>query len=158
MNKYLFLIILFLVQTAHAAPRDGQVFKDWVTRCLPSTTGQQCHIEQNIVAGKEKKQRLLTVQLGYFQQRKLATFIPPLGVLLQRGIAIEIDSFKLSKRAPYTFCNGAGCFASIELDDKMVGLLKKGRKLIATFVDPNGREIAIPVSLNGFTAAFNALN
>lgn len=115
-------------------------------------------MEQNIVAGKEKKHRLLTVQIGNFQQRYIANFILPLGVLLRQGVALEIDGFKFSNRIPYTFCNSGGCSASAELDGKMLGLLKKGKTLTARVVNPNGKEVAIPVSLKGFTPAFNALN
>jgi invasion protein IalB len=158
MKNYLFLIALLLAPTVHAAPKDGQLFKDWIQRCMPLEDQQQCHIEQNIVTGKEKKQRLLTVQIGLFEQRKIATFIPPLGVLLQQGIGIEIDNFKFSNRAPFTFCNSAGCFASLELDEKMISLLKKGRILTVKIVNPNGKEIPIPVSLKGFTPAFESLS
>lgn len=152
-----FLAVVFSTQSVNSAPEDGKIFKDWVTRCVSDKNVQQCHIEQNIVAGKEEKQRLLTVQLGIYQNRKIASFIPPLGVLLQQGVRIEIDTFKFSKPVPYTFCNSAGCFASVELDEKMVGLLKKGNKLVATIISPNGKEIAVPVSLGGFTPAFESL-
>ncbi len=157
MKKTLFSLAVLLSQAVNAAPQDGELYKDWIIRCAPPEEGHQCYMEQNIVAGKEKKLRLLTVQVGYFEQKRIANFILPLGVLLQQGVAFEIDGFKFSNRTPYTFCNQAGCSASVELDDKMVGLLKKGKQLTATIINPNGKEMAIPVSLQGFTPAFNSL-
>ena len=157
MKKTLFFLVVLLSQSLSAAPQDGKLFKDWITRCAPPEEGQQCYMEQNIVAGKEKKLRLLTVQVGYFEQKRIANFILPLGVLLQQGVALEIDGFKFSNRTPYTFCNQAGCSASVELDDKMVSLLKKGRQLTTTIFNPGGEEMAIPVSLKGFTPAFDSL-
>ena len=158
MRKILILISMLLVLPLNAAPKDGAVFKDWVTRCVSADNQQQCHIEQNIVAGKEKKLRLMTVQIGYFEQRRIANFIAPLGVLLTPGVALEIDGFKFSNATPFNFCNTAGCSASAELDDKMISLMKKGKKLVATIIDPSGKTIAVPVSLSGFTPAFNNLS
>ena len=158
MKKYLWIVAVLLAQVVSAAPKEGEQFKDWITRCMPSGESQQCHIEQNIVAGKEKKLRLMTVQIGYFDQRRIANFIAPLGVLLMPGVSLEVDGFKFSKPMPFNFCNNAGCSASVELDDKMIGLMKKGKKLVANIVDPGGKKIAVPVSLNGFTPAFNSLN
>ena len=152
------VISIVLSSTGHAAPTDGETFKDWITRCVTTNGESQCHIEQNIVAGKEKKLRLLTIQIGYFNQRRIANLIAPLGVLLPQGVALEIDGFKFSKPSPFNFCNSAGCSSSIELDEKMVGLMKKGKTLVASIVDPSGKRLSIPFSLSGFTPAFNNLS
>ena len=76
---------------------------------------------------------------------------------LQHGVKIMVDGFEFSKPVPYTYCNKGGCSASFQLDNKMIEMLKKGKKMEITAVGTNGKEFTLPVSLNGFTKAFSEL-
>jgi len=154
--KFIFLALLTSV-SAEAALQDGQKFQDWVSRCGAASAAQVCFIEQNLVSGKENKRRVLGVQIGYYQKNVIGNFILPLGVLLQHGVKIVVDGFAFSQSVPYTYCDEAGCSASFHLDNKMIEMLKKGKKMEITAVGTNGKEFSLPVSLNGFTKAFNAL-
>ena len=151
-----FITLLFSL-SAGATLQNGQKYKDWVGRCEAETDTQVCFIEQNLVTGKENKQRVLGVQIGYYQNNVIGNFILPLGVILQHGVKITVDGFEFSKPVPYTYCNKGGCSASFRLDNKMIEMLKKGNKMQVTAVGSNGKEFSLPVSLNGFTQAFGAL-
>lgn len=157
MRYYLFYIILLASLPAGAVLKDGQKFKDWASRCETGSNDQVCYIEQNLVSGKENKQRVLGIQFGYYNQKVIGNFILPLGVLLQHGVKIIVDGFEFSQRIPYTYCHQTGCSASFQLDDKMIEMLKKGKTLEVSAKSLNGKEFSLPISLNGFTPAFKAL-
>ena len=153
----LLLITLLISIPAGATLQNGQKFKDWVSRCDTGADAQVCFIEQNLVSGKEKKQRVLGVQIGYYQKKVIGNFILPLGVLLKQGVRIVVDGFEFSQPVPYTYCDKGGCSASFQLDEKMIGMLKKGKKMEVIGTGANGKEFSLPVSLNGFTQAFSEL-
>ena len=81
----------------------------------------------------------------------------PLGVTLAPGLALQVDEGE-AMRIPYERCLGIGCRASTLLGDKMIAVMKKGKQAKVVFADPQGKQVAVPVSLSGFTAAFNSLN
>ncbi|MBT8448439.1 MAG: invasion associated locus B family protein [Gammaproteobacteria bacterium] len=157
LNIQLLFIILLISVSAGAALHNGQKYKDWVSRCETASNSQVCYIEQNLVTGTDNKQRLLGVQIGYYQKTAIGNFILPLGVLLKHGVKIVVDGFEFSQPVPFTYCDKGGCSASYHLDEKMIEMLKKGKKMVITAVGTNGKEFSLPVSLNGFTQAFGAL-
>lgn len=167
MKKILFLITLLSPAVFSQTLEHGQRFDDWTVRCINLQTEkretqnsekQQCFIEQNLVYGKgDKKRRLLGVQIGYYQQRKIANLTLPLGMLLKHGVSLGIDNFKFSKKVAYTYCDLDGCSASFELDSNTVDLLKKANTLKVNAVDLSGKNRQVGVSLKGFTPAFEAL-
>ena len=57
----------------------------------------------------------------------------------------------------YTNCTARGCQAVFELDDARLRALKKGRRLQVTVAGMDGGTLNIPMSLSGFTAAWNSL-
>jgi invasion protein IalB len=155
-----FFIVPFIVLSSapvHAALQTGQQFKDWVSRCEAGAGSQVCFIEQSLVAGKEEKQRVLSVQIGYYQKKVIGNFVLPLGVLLQHGAKIVVDGFEFSKPVPFTYCDQAGCSASFQLDEKLIDMLKKGKAMEITAKGLNGKDFSLPVSLKGFTEAFGEL-
>ena len=155
-----FLILFFSLMfniAFGATIQDGEKYNDWVGRCETDGNSQICYIEQNLVSGKENKRRVLGVQLGYYQKNVYGNFILPLGVMLKDGVKIRVDGFDFSTPVPYTYCNEGGCSASFHLDQKMIEMLKKGKKMEVTAVSTNGQDFSLPVSLNGFTKAFGLL-
>lgn len=157
LHTQLLLIGLLLSLPAAATLENGQKFKDWVSRCESGADSRVCFIEQNLVSGKDKKQRVLGVQIGYYQKKVIGNFILPLGVLLKHGVRIVVDGFEFSQSVPYTYCNTGGCAASFQLDEKMIEMLKKGKKMEVMAMGSNGKEFSLPVSLSGFTRAFDEL-
>ena len=103
------------------------------------------------------KKRVLGIQFGYYNKKVIGNFILPLGVLLQHGVGIVVEGFEFSRRISFTYCHQAGCSASFQLDAEMIAMLKKGKKLEISAKSLNGKDFSLPVSLNGFTQAFNAL-
>ncbi len=143
-----------------AAPPAGKAFKDWVIACEQREDGEtgQCYMAQN-VALRESGERLVHVAVGYSARggdRPAALLTVPLGVFLPAGVALTIDGGE-PRRMPLEYCIAAGCRALLPLDPSTESELKAGRQAQVIFQDLTRREIAVPVSLLGFTAGLRAL-
>lgn len=154
---------LALTVPALGAPQDGARFKDWGTRCeaLPEGKGQLCHIYQTVSVqdkDKTKEQPLLSVAVLYppGKDGPVALFTVPLGVLLPAGVGLQVDEGETT-RFGYELCMPQGCRAGLELKPELVEALKKGKQAKVIVVDAKRRSAGIPVSLQGFTAALDAL-
>ncbi|GHE00556.1 invasion associated family protein [Defluviimonas sp. 20V17] len=84
-----------------------------------------------------------------------ATIVTPLETLLTQDVTIAIDGGG-AKRYPFMLCNPVGCFSRIGLTQQDLDGYKKGAKGSLTIVAasaPNA-PITLPISLKGFTAAY----
>lgn len=149
-----------LGQAIAAAPKDGEKFTDWSARCQKPKDAEQeqCYIFQNLVL-KEGGQRLLHIAVMYLQpdNQPAAIVTVPLGVLLPRGVGLQVDDGEKIRFA-YERCDASGCTGGLVLTDTVINALKKGKQAKFSFFSGTGQEVAVPVSLSGFTAGFNALD
>ncbi len=142
-----------------AAPKDGQAFQDWTVKCEGGDGGtERCVAFQNIVV-TQSRQQLLTVAAGYLGPKGEPWVIltVPLGVLLQSGVALKVDEGPRFD-AVFKICTAKGCEAGISPEDDVLWLMESGLVARIAFLDGiTGRQITVPVSLKGFSAAFQAL-
>jgi invasion protein IalB len=83
----------------------------------------------------------------------------PLGVLLREGVSLRIDEGE-AQRGAYTICVPDGCLMREPLPNNFINLLKKGATAnVGMVLARNGQaqNLEVPISLNGFTAAYNSL-
>lgn len=148
-----------IAQTASAALTDGEKFQDWSAKCQKPKDAEkeQCYIFQNLVL-KDGGQRLLHVAIMYLKanNQPAAIVTVPLGVLLPQGVGLQVDDGEKT-RFGYERCDASGCTGGLILTDTLITALKKGMQAKFSFHSGTGQEIAVPVSLSGFTAGFNAL-
>ena len=88
-----------------------------------------------------------------------ATVIVPLETLLPGQLTIAVDG-GAGKRYNYAFCNPIGCIAQIGLTADDIAAFKKGKAATVSLVPapaPDQR-ITLNMSLNGFTAGFEAVD
>lgn len=154
------LAVIGVPLAAGAKPQHGQTFKDWTARCeeSPGSAVERCFIFQNLVL-KESGQRLVHVAVGYLAAdgRPAAVITLPLGISLPLGASISVDG-GTPENIVIERCDASGCIGTIRLSDALVAELKRGREARVAFHDGSRRRIAVPVSLLGFTAGFNALS
>ncbi len=148
-----------LVPRVEAAPTDGQVFQDWMIKCEGGEGAtERCVAYQNIVV-TQSRQQLLTIAVGYLgpQGEPWVILTVPLGVLLQAGVALKVDEGERFD-ATFKICTAKGCEAGIPPEDDVLWLMKAGLVARIAFLDGvTGRQITVPVSLKGFSAAFRTL-
>ena len=143
-------------------PEGVEKFKDWIKECekLKDPDGKEielCQISQTLT-NTEINQPMLKVAAGYVPSKKDAVMIItlPLGVILPPGVQLTVGEGKAA-RVPITTCLPQGCQAGVQLDKEFTERLKKGTKLIVTFLGPDGKQINAPISLSGFTAGIDSI-
>ncbi|MCK5698078.1 MAG: invasion associated locus B family protein [Gammaproteobacteria bacterium] len=151
------LCFIFISQ-AQAKPEKGRTYKDWTVVCeeSPKTKKKMCNIFQNVTNDKGKV--AMQIAVGYPPEKTTpqALITLPLGVLLPPGVEFLAGSEKAT-RAPFGVCINNGCIAIVQLDDTLIKGMKGGSKGGVKFVTAQQQVIEIPISLSGFTAAFNSL-
>jgi invasion protein IalB len=150
---------LGFVPRVAAAPKNGQIFQNWVIKCEGGEgVAGRCFAFQNIIL-TQSGQRLLTLAAGYLGPKGepwiLLTL--PLGIYLPSGVALKVDNGRRFDAA-VKICTAKGCEAGIPLDDVLLPALQAG--LVARIAVLDGtarRQITVRASLKGFTAAFRTL-
>ena len=157
----LLLSLLLSLSPLAQAVEKGQQFKDWTVGCekLPGLSEERCFIYQTVV-NKENEQPVLQMAVGYLpidenEDQPAALLTLPLGVALPPGVGFQIDEGKLV-RVKYERCLPTGCIAGFPLNDEMINQFKRGNKMEVRVHD-GVRAVAMPISLSGFTAGFDAL-
>jgi invasion protein IalB len=145
---------------AEAKPEHGQTFKNWTARCelAAGASVERCFIFQNLVL-KESGRRLVHVAVGYLAAngQPAAVVTLPLGISLPPGAAISVDGGD-PVDIVIERCDSNGCIGALALDAGLIAALKRGREARISFHDGARRRVAVPVSLLGFTAGFEALD
>ncbi len=87
-----------------------------------------------------------------------ATVITPLETLLTAQVALAVDGGQ-ARRYPFTWCSAIGCFSRIGFTQAEVDQFKRGRTATLTVrpVAAPDQTVTLTVSLNGFTAGFEAV-
>jgi invasion protein IalB len=154
------LAMAFTLGPAAANPRNGQTFKNWTARCeqAPGSAIERCFIFQNLVL-KESGKRVVNMAVGYLAAngQPAAVITMPLGISLPPGASISVDG---AEPRPFAIerCDVNGCVGALALSEELVAQLQRGREARVSFHDSSRRQIAVPVSLLGFTAGFASLD
>lgn len=164
------VFVLLAAQPAAAQPaatpqtpqQTTATYEDWIVRCetLAGPPAQKsCEMVQ-FTHVKGQQAALTQIAIGRpvkGQPVKLVIQVP-LGVWLPTGIRFVPGAGEAGLPTTFKRCVQAGCFADTDLKDDMV------RKLRATktagkieFKDAGQKDVGLPVSFNGFGAAYDAL-
>jgi invasion protein IalB len=142
---------------------DG-VFDDWQRECLriPGNEGPApCQITQ-FLREEPDGAPVGKVSIGKLPEGNEADagsmIIVPLGVLLTQQMTIGVDS-AAPKRYPFRFCDPNGCVAQIGYTAEEINAFKAGVEATLTVVPVAApdQQVELPVSLAGFTAAWDSL-
>jgi invasion protein IalB len=147
-----------IAQTAPDAGASAPA-ENWVVQCGEAKEGapKRCRALQNIVM-KDSGQRLLTVVVEPREgaPNHAIVIALPHGVFLPAGAVIKIDDGAEQKMVIQT-SDASGAYAGMAISDEMLAAMKKGERLVIGFKTAQQQDLAIPVTLIGFTAAYNKL-
>jgi invasion protein IalB len=139
----------------------AETFGDWQLQCIRTEDGDDpCEIYQVLkdTTGQTIADISLLALPDGSEAVAGATVMVPLETLLTPGLAIAVDSAK-PRAYQFSFCAQPGCFARIGFTGEELAALKKGNKATVTLIPvaaPDKR-VSVDISLNGFTAAFDAV-
>ncbi|NDV88265.1 invasion associated locus B family protein [Aurantimonas aggregata] len=134
--------------TAEAGP-------NWRVNCDGEGEARRCTVLQNLVADQgQGQQRLLTVMIqpGADAQPALLLALPH-GLFLPAGVQLQIDEGEAQKLVIQT-ADQNGSYAGTALDTGLIDRLKRGSALAVTFQSAQQQPVTVPVTLAGFSAAF----
>lgn len=130
----------------------------WEIHCLEGT--ETCVMQQVGNTSDGRRAMLVTLErlAGVTSEGKpvaaAMTVHAPLGVLIPYNIRVKVDQGDVAP-VPLIRCLPESCMARAPLSDQNVEMFKKGTK--AKFGFFLTEEVLVDISLNGFTAAYNAL-
>ena len=138
-------------------PSETKNFGDWTVRCYPATSTVPCEMIELLV-NKKSGRRVLGVMIIYnaAQNQNVMQVAMPLGVMLQTGVVLGSDTYT-SAVLRYRLCDIQGCYSVAPLDDDAIKALGRATKAEMRIVSADGKKFALNFSLNGFTAAHEAL-
>jgi invasion protein IalB len=120
----------------------------------PATSKEMCVVNQEIKA--ETGQFIASAairQVTGEEKISLVVAVPP-GLMIQPGIRVQVDQSK-PYELKYGICFTNACYAELEINPKIVKAMKGGSKLIITAVTPQAKAASFPMSLVGFTKAYD---
>ena len=167
-------------QPATDAPTETTaIYGDWMLHCAaPSKPGKtdesdapahtavvNCEIVQTIHV-KKNQATIAKLAFGYLPQQDsglTVTAVLPVDVALPGGVGIvvygktnkeEVSTQTLAWRR----CTGGACFAGATVEPSLLNAAKKEKAGQIRFINARGQLVGVPLSWNGFTAAFAALD
>jgi invasion protein IalB len=120
---------------------------------------KQCGMLQSARSEKNQKVGITLIIMKAKQQNKDVTMMrlmAPIGVYLPTGVALEIDGAAVG-RVPFTRCVPQACVAFAEAQDQTLAKMKKGTAANFIIYEAPGIGLPLKISLNGFSAALEAL-
>jgi len=129
---------------------------DWQLLCFSDEAGaEECFIAQ-AVDEEASGQRVMTAMIMKAPDGAPALRVTvPLGVLIPRGVNVSVDGADLGNIG-FVTCFDEGCMTQVAMALEVVAAMKAGGQATITVFDTQDQPIGLPLSLSGFTAAFDA--
>jgi invasion protein IalB len=125
---------------------------DWEKVCGKISEQQECHTSRKRVAATGQPiAQFLVIERG--DKKLLQIAVPPVA-LIQPGVQVKIDDAEPTG-VKYVVCTPGECLALGEINEDFVGKLKKGKAVIITMLNPQGKPVNFDISLVGFTAIYD---
>jgi invasion protein IalB len=137
------------------APQQPQVPEGWFKACTKQEDVDVCNVQNIVVA---ESGQLITgvsmIELKGKVNRKIFQITVPSGRMLPPGIGLQVDGGQ-TRKIDYMICLPDRCIGEVALTDELVGTFKRGQQLTLTSINFQNQPNPIPLSLAGFTAAFD---
>ncbi|MFC7704970.1 invasion associated locus B family protein [Plastorhodobacter daqingensis] len=139
----------------------AETFGDWEMRCIRTPDDQDpCQLYQLLddAEGNSVAEISLFALPAGQQAAAGATIVTPLETLLTQQITIQVDGAQ-AKRYPFTWCSPIGCVARVGFTQAEIDAFKRGNRATMTIVPVAApdQQVALDVSLAGFTAGYDAV-
>ena len=153
------LSLLITAATAHAVPKVGDKFGNWLFECKALAANKTACVLSQTLSQAKTKQRVLRITLNRQEnsQEFQIVAVAPLGIHIPTGVTGTIDK---GVSIPFTLqtCAKQGCIATAKADRKLINALKSGKNIEISFVaNTHSKRITLNISLDGVTAGINAL-
>ncbi|WP_420408268.1 invasion associated locus B family protein [Hoeflea sp.] len=146
-------------QTSESATADRPK-NNWAVNCGAGETADAplvCQMMQNVTV-TETNQRLLSVIIRPQpeQPNHMLTLALPHGVDFTRGVDVTIDENE-TLNLPVNTSTPQGAFANQPISDELLSEFRAGSVAKITFYSVAGQAVSVPISLIGFSTAYEKL-
>lgn len=136
---------------------------DWFVGCqqvaVDGGSVKACEMQQ-ILEDTKSGQTIVRISVIYPHKSKkpVLRILTPLGVLLQKGLALQIDDGKAIVM-PFAICvaKPPACIVDGVMEDDIVSAMKRGNGGTLTLSFANNQVVKAPFSLNGFTKSITSI-
>ncbi len=134
-----------------------ETFDDWVLACAQTTDGvKSCAISQSL-SNTKTRQLIGALSIGKDKAGKLvANLQTPLGFSVSEGIKLSLDG-QSGVAVPVKTCLPNGCLGIVELDQNMIGQLRKSTEMSMTLQSLQATPVVIKFSAKGVVSALEKL-
>lgn len=134
-----------------------EAFDDWVLACAQTADGQKsCAISQSL-SNTKTRQLIGALSIGKDKAGKLvANLQTPLGFAVNEGIKLSLDG-QPGVAVPVRTCLPNGCLGIVELDQNMIGQLRKSSEMSMTLQSLQATPVVIKFSAKGVARALDKL-
>lgn len=139
-----------------AAPDAAQQpVSPWATGCVAQ--GRQgpleCTLSQRAITKQGQLVGSVTIRTVAGNQPMMIVTVP-LGLYLGAGVSFDVDGANAQKLDLET-CDRNGCYAQLALSEEQLAAFRGGQALDIVFQNLNRQPVKLPMSLVGFTAAYD---
>lgn len=151
-------------QSAGNSPASASAMKemhgDWSVTCADRVQGQNhakaCVVSQTQIDPKSH-QRVVTLELAPSLTptgETAATVLMPFGLVLDRGVALQIGDAPVGAPARFQTCLPVGCVVQLRLDAKTLSMMRSGSSIkMVGVAASDGRRMLFTLPLTGLGAA-----
>lgn len=124
----------------------------------PGASSEQCGMHQSVQDETREELGLsITLLRPADRQGDLLRIQAPLGILLPKGVGLEVDGQAIGT-AFFIRCFNDGCWADVNIDEKLLQTFSNGKLAIFKVFPTPEEGVGIPVDLTGFAEAYQGLN
>ena len=163
-SSFALLPICAQAQSAANAPSSASALKemhgDWSVTCADRVQGQAhakaCVVSQTQIDPKSH-QRVVTLEIAPSitpAGETAATVLMPFGLVLDRGVALQIGDAAVGAPARFQTCLPVGCVVQLRLDAKTLTMMRNGTSIkMVGVAASDGRRMLFTLPLAGLGAA-----
>jgi invasion protein IalB len=133
-----------------------ETYQDWRLACQNAQPKPLCSVSQE--QAQQNGQRVLAVELVAAGKDTLTgNLILPFGLMLDAGVALQVDDGQAGKPLRFSTCVPGGCIVPLKFDAAYVAKLRAGTSLHLKSKSMDGKDVALAVSLKGLPGALDRL-
>lgn len=135
-----------------------ETFGDWRVTCQVSESTKRCALSQQ--QAQQNGERMLAIELVPGSNNTMTgTLVLPFGLLLDAGVALQVDEQVALASIQFHTCIPAGCVVLLTLNAATTTALRNGETLnVAVKAADSQQEIQLKISLSGLPAALDRLS
>jgi invasion protein IalB len=132
-----------------------ETYDDWRVACTLQDGAKHCGLSQQQF-DNQSKQRVLAIEFTAPVADKIeGALILPFGLALERGVVLQVDDGPAGPVQHFRTCLPAGCLVPLSFDAKLIAAARKGTALKLKASADGGKDIALSISLKGFSPALD---